>query len=118
MIARRRVGKLDFVEQFVTFRRSYTQLEYDIQFQNNGGGRLPGPSDWDVRLVAEVPVAEIDDWLRAGPGKLSAKPELAWLADVPGTIDTSGISEWYGDGKVTVALDRAKRVVAYRNLAQ
>lgn len=37
--------RVKFVEKYVTFRRSYEQLEYDITYHNNSGGMIPGPSE-------------------------------------------------------------------------
>src|SRR3954451_19838714 len=56
-----------FLEKYVTFRRTYETLDFDVMYQNNGGGGgAPGPSDWDVRLVATVPAAELGTWVPTG----------------------------------------------------
>jgi hypothetical protein len=102
-----------FLREYVSFRRSYQTLDFDILYQNNGGGLVPGPSDWDVRLVATVPAAELPDWIQAGV-KTSAAPDLAWLTSVPTTLDLSGVSVWYVDGKRIVGLDRIRSIVVYR----
>ena len=102
-----------FLNDYVTFRRTYETLDFDIMYQNNGGGTVPGPSDWDVRLIATVPASELQAWIPAGVNA-SAAPDIAWLKSVPTTLDLSGVSEWYVDGKRIVGIDRAKRVVVYR----
>ncbi|MGB6013734.1 MAG: hypothetical protein WBG32_03310, partial [Nodosilinea sp.] len=33
--------RVKFIEQYVTFRRAYDELEYDMFYQNNGGGMVP-----------------------------------------------------------------------------
>lgn len=103
-----------FLNQYVTFRRTYETLDFDIMYQNNGGGMVPGPSDWDVRLVATVPVAELQAWVPTGVS-VSAAPDIAWLKSVPTTLDLSGISEWYIDAQRVVGIDRTKRIVAYHS---
>lgn len=101
------------LNKYVTFRRTYETLDFDLLYQNSGGGPTPGPSDWDVRLVATVPAAELAAWVPAGV-TASATPDLAWLKTVPTTLDLSGVSEWYVDGKRVVGIDRARRIVVYR----
>lgn len=102
-----------FLNQYVTFRRSYQTLDFDILYQNNGGGLTPGPSDWDVRLVATVPAKELADWIPASV-KISAAPDLTWLKSVPTSLDLAGLNEWYIDGKRIVGLDRVRNIVVYR----
>jgi hypothetical protein len=102
-----------FLNDYVTFRRTYETLDFDIMYQNNGGGMVPGPSDWDVRLVATVPASELQAWVPTGVNASTA-PNIAWLKSVPMTLDLSGVNEWYVDGKRIVGIDRAKRIVVYR----
>lgn len=101
-----------FLHEYVSFRRTYESLDFDIMYQNNGG-MVPGPSDWDVRLVATVPAAELQAWVPAGVSAASA-PDTDWLAAVPTALDLSGVSEWYVDGSRVVGIDRTKRIVVYR----
>jgi hypothetical protein len=81
--------RVEFLERYVTFRRGYRDLGFLIAYQNNGGGMAPGPSEWDVRLVAAVPPAELAAW--APPG-LAASPsaDTQWLAGVPGEGRAAG----------------------------
>ena len=102
------------LNEYVTFRRTYETLDFDIMYQNNGSGTVPGPSDWDVRIVATVPASELQAWVPSGV-KASNAPDIAWLKSVPTTLDLSGVSEWYVDGKRIVGVDRAKRIIVYRS---
>lgn len=107
--------RVTFVEQYVTFQRTYHQLQYDIEYHNNGGGMMPGPSDWDIKLVAIVPVEELEQWIPEGITKSKQNPH-AWLSDVPGEIPTAGITEWYVErNSVMIGIDRENSIVAYRN---
>lgn len=101
------------LNEYVTFRRSYETLDFDIMYQNNGGGTIPGPSDWDIRLVATVPGSELQAWVPTGVTASSA-PDITWLQSVPTTLDLSGVSEWFIDGSRVVGIDRARRIVVYR----
>ena len=84
--------KVAFLESYVTFRRSYEALDFDIFYANNSGGLLPGPSDWDLRLRAVVPADEMGDWTR-GMEKVEAPVTLA----VPATSRSSPSARlWVG----------------------
>jgi hypothetical protein len=102
-----------FLNDYVTFRRTYKTLDFDVMYQNNGGGMVPSPSDWDVRIVATVPASELREWIPTGINA-SPAPDRAWLKSVPTTLDLSGVTEWYEDGKRVVGIDREKRIVVYR----
>ncbi|HQY87329.1 MAG TPA: hypothetical protein PK402_01635 [Tepidisphaeraceae bacterium] len=102
-----------FLNEYVSFRRTYETLDFDIMYQNNNGGMVPGPSDWDVRLVATVPESELQAWIPAG---VSSAPtaDTQWMKTVPTTLDLSGVNEWYVDGTRVVGVDRTKRIIVYR----
>lgn len=107
--------RISFVESYVNFKREYMELEYDIVYQNNGtGGGIPGPSDWDIRLIAKVPAEQIEQWLLPKPLD-AATPEPMWHKETAHEIDISSVNEWYVDGNRTVGLDRANSIVVYRN---
>lgn len=103
--------RIALLNRYVTFRRNYESLDFDITYLKNGG-RLPGPSEWDLRLVAIVPEAELQAWVPSGVA-FSPSAEVEFLKTVPTTIDYSTIREWYVDQHHVVGLDRAKRVVVY-----
>ena len=104
--------RVEVLQKYVTFRRTYETLDFDIMYQNNSGGMVPGPSDWDVRLVATVPQSELQTWIPLGV-QPSAQ-DRRWLETVPKSLDLGGITEWYGDGDRIIGLDRVRRIVAYR----
>jgi len=63
--------RVRFLQTYVTFDRQFEQLEFDIFYKNNGGGFVPGPSDWDIQLVAKVPQNELHLWtdgMQPSPG--------------------------------------------------
>ena len=107
--------KQQFLENYVTFRKTYKKLDFNIFFQNNGGGMVPGPSDWDIRLIAVVPDDEMSGWFE-GYEKIS-NPDIDWLKDVPTTIDYSSILYWYKFKNVLIGIDLKNNIVAYRNLS-
>jgi hypothetical protein len=106
--------KIEVVERYVKFRRAYETLDFAITYSNNSGGMVPGPSDWDIRLIATVPEAEIQDWIP--PGVKSSSVDSEWLKSVPTSLDLSGLNEWYKDedGHRISGIDRQRRIIAYR----
>jgi len=106
--------RIQFIENYVAFSRDYHELDYDVTYQNNGGGMVPGPSDWDIQLIAAVPVSELDAWIPGSVQKTETRPPK-WLLDLPGSIERQGITEWYCNSGTEVGIDRTKSLVAYRN---
>ena len=107
--------RVDFIEKYVNFRRQYLELEYAVDYQNNGSGRVAGPSDWDIRILAVVPSETIEEWVSEGATKTSETP-AAWVQEVAADIEVDGMTEWYTLGNsITVGLDRETATVAYRN---
>lgn len=108
--------KTAFLHQYVSFRPAYETLDFDIEFKNNSAG-VPGPSDWDVRLVATVPQLELEAWVPQGVERAKATPrDVRWLTAVPTSIDLNGVDEWYDNGRRTVGLDRQRRIVVWRDV--
>lgn len=106
--------RVAFVERYVTFRRHYTRLDYDISYHNNGGGLVPGPSDWDVRLRAVVPCEELSAWT-PGDTTSSTQPALDWALALPGDVEVSGVTTWYITPQSEIGVDTERCVVAYRH---
>ena len=97
--------RIEFLERYVTFRRGYSDLGFHIAYHNNGGGMLPGPSEWDIRLVAAVPAAELATWVPPGLAP-SPSADKQWLAGIPGDDNAAGIREWYTGPGLVVGIDR------------
>lgn len=104
--------RVAFLERYVTFRRDYSELGFHIVYKN-GGGFVPSPSEWDVRVVATVPQEKLADWIPAGV-KEAPTADKDWLDSIPGGAKASGIHEWYVEPGKIVGVDREKSVVAYR----
>jgi len=107
--------RVAFIEQYVKFRRTYLELEYDVEYHNNGGGLVPGPSDWDIKILAVVPDEEVDHWIPSGATMTEELPPT-WLIAMPGTISTNNVTEWYSNGhSLVVGVDRSSSTIVYRN---
>lgn len=109
--------RVEFLERYVTFRRGYSDLGFHIAYQNNGGGLVPSPSEWDIRLVAAVPPTELAEWVPPGLAP-SPAADTGWLAGVPGGARAAGITAWYTGPGLVVGIDRERSVVAYRRWAR
>ena len=106
--------KVEFLEQYVVFRRTYEDLDFVISYVNNSGGMVPAPADWDIRAVAQVPPAELAQWTKGM--KPTSSPDIDWLSVLPDGIDHSGVSEWFQSGNRLVGVDRKNAIIVYRNL--
>jgi hypothetical protein len=100
-----------FLNEYVTFRRTYETLDFDIMYQDNSSFP-PAPSDWGLALVATVPASELQAWIPPGV-KASAAPDTAWLKSVPTKLDLSGVREWYVGHRRIVGIDSTRRIVVY-----
>ena len=108
--------KVVFLETYVSFRRTYENSNLISVIYNNRGGMVPGPSDWNIRIIAKVPENELKDWTR--DISITATPDLSWLSTLPTGIDYRGISMWYKDDYRIIGVDEANGIIAYQNATQ
>ena len=107
--------KKAFLEQYVTFRRNYEELDFDISFIDGGDGRVPGPTEWDVRVRAKVPSTDLADWVSGMTMTNSADKD--WVSSIPHAPIELDAFQWYdGDGRL-VGISPDERIVLYRNLS-
>ena len=106
--------KVAFLERYVVFRRAYDDLDFRIEFRDGGDGRMASPSEWNVRVSAIVPAAEIEQWSEGFDP--ASDPDLAWVAEIPGGPKDLDAFDWVEDGGRIVGIDRGGRRVLYRNL--
>lgn len=105
--------KKEFFERYVSFRRTYEELNYWIAYSDGGDGGLPSPSEWDIRMIAKVPTSEIDVWTSGLT--VTTSPDTGWLSQVAGAPTDLSTFEWHCDSKRLVGVDRDRRIVIYRN---
>ena len=108
--------RVAFLEPYLPLERTYETLDFYVSYQNDDSAGfldIPGPSDWDIRIVATVPASELDDWVLDGVTPVDTA-DTAWLSTVPTSLDTSGLTEWYVDVTRATGIDRSRRIVAYR----
>lgn len=89
----------EFLERYVTFRRHYDALTFDLSFQEDRGCLGPSTTACDLRVHATVPAAELASWtdgLRSWAGP--ANP--TWLQTIPGATPNPDDFEWWqGDSR-------------------
>lgn len=107
--------KEEALEQYVLFDRNYEELDFKIAYQNNSGGMVPGPSEWDICIIAVIPESEVPEWSAGLTPVQDADTE--WTKEVPTEIDHSGVNTWFEKGHALVGIDEDNSVVAYRNQA-
>jgi hypothetical protein len=107
--------KQEFLELYIKFRRSYDDLHFHISFIDGDSGMLPGPTEWNVRVIAVVPVGEIDQWID-GLSEAS-DPELDWISGIPNAPTDLSRYKWYEGDRVIVGVDRESRSILYWNHA-
>ena len=105
--------RIDFVEQYVTVIHEYEEVDYDIFYQNNSDGFVPGPSDWDIQIVAKVPPDTLQEWIPQDVPQTKS-PRNLWHERIATDIDVSNLNEWYEDGGRSIGIDRENSVVVYR----
>ena len=93
--------------------RSYEDLDFQVYFRDGGDGGFPSPTEWDIRLVATVPANEIDDWIADLP--IAKEAETDWVSAIANAPADLKVFEWHLDKNRTVGIDRARRIVLYRN---
>jgi len=47
-------ARLAFLARYLRSKSPIVDAEYVIRYQDNSGGMIPGPSDWDIRAVLQV----------------------------------------------------------------
>lgn len=109
-------SKRIFLKEYLKPKSSFQKLDFLIHYRDNSQGFVPGPSDWDIRLLAIVPPNEIDQWV-ATYKILLQEPTLTWLSEIPSDIDYSEINEWFDMGfSSVVGIHRELGILAYRNV--
>jgi hypothetical protein len=74
--------KIAFLRRYVRLYSPVEATEFHIVYHDNSGGRVPGPSDWDMRVALKVAPADVPAWtggLRESDG---AGANLSWGIDL------------------------------------
>jgi hypothetical protein len=110
--------KITFIQKYLKVNRAYQDLDFVINYNDNSGGMIPGPGDWDIRVIAKVPAAEIVLWTSGLDPIKSANS--AWVKTLPARIDYTGVSSWYKarGANLLLGVDPKNAVIVYWHTTQ
>lgn len=106
--------KIKFLKRYLSVDRTYKELDFHIIYRDNSTGFIPGPSDWDICLVAKVPQVELELWIK-GFKKVKSIKNRSCFEKVPTSINYSKITQWFQQGNSFVGIDAVSGIVVYRS---
>jgi len=74
--------KFAFLRRYVTLSSAVEATEFHIVYHDNAGGRVPGPSDWDMRVALKVAPADVPAWTSGLHEIDGAGVDLWWGTDL------------------------------------
>jgi hypothetical protein len=80
--------KIAFLERYLKLPTKVEAAEFHIVYYDNSQGRVPGPSDWDMRVIVKVAPENIDRWLES-------------LAETTEPFDITWVYEFAKDWQLT-----------------
>ena len=73
--------RLAFLTRYVSARSPISDAEFIIRYQDNSGGAVPGPSDWDIRAVVQIERAGAAAWHEGWAACAGEDaPDTSWAA--------------------------------------
>ena len=70
--------KISFLNQYLTAKSAIEAAEFIIEYQDNSGGWVPGPSDWDIKAAMKVSPRDTILWAEGLDRVLSEDNDLSW----------------------------------------
>ena len=102
--------KVAFLEQYVRFHSAVDKAEFRVNFHDNSTGRVPGPSDWEIRAVMHV--ADTAAWIK---DKVQRDPfDLAWAEPFyRDDLRPSSEPQFYESAASRLAIFDAEQIVLF-----
>jgi hypothetical protein len=100
-----RSEKLAFLARYLKRAPGLLDAEYAIWHQDNGHGGVPGPSDYDIRVIARVVPDSLDAWIEGLSLEAYTGTNLAWkdlMSDTVAWRITSPAQCYRGVGEVVL----------------
>ncbi|MCC7502904.1 MAG: hypothetical protein IT229_10265 [Flavobacteriales bacterium] len=110
-----RTEKLAFLARYLKRAPGLVDAEYAIWYQDNGHGGVPGPSDYDIRIIARVVPDSLDAWTEGLTQGSWTGTDLAWkdlMADTVAWRIASAAQLYRGPSKVLLVHDDEGIVLA------
>jgi hypothetical protein len=69
--------KIQFLKRYLSLPTAVEAAEFHVVYQDNSGGIIPGPSDWDIQAALKVAPQDLSAWTK-NINRTSQKQDLAW----------------------------------------
>jgi hypothetical protein len=73
-------AKVEFLKKYLKMYSEIEATEFHVRYQDNSGGLVPGPSDWDMQVVMKMPKDKVGLWTRGLEKTVEA--DLSWGDDL------------------------------------
>ena len=70
--------KIETLKKYLAKESGLIDAEYHIWFQDNGSGRVPAPSDWNITVALQVESDSLDSWKQLQQNRPSSKLQFLW----------------------------------------
>lgn len=74
-------AKLEFLKKYLRLPTEVQATEFHIRYHANSKGMVPGPADYDLRVVVKVPPDNVPQWA-AEMGQPTAPFDVAWAYEL------------------------------------
>ena len=107
-------SKISFLQRYMNVQgKTFEKLDFYINFQDNSGGMVPAPNEWDICLIAVIPKEDLGLWIK-DLEKLETAPDMARFEIVTTDIDYSSVNEWYKKSTNSyLGISREKNIIFY-----
>jgi hypothetical protein len=70
--------KIAFLSRYLSAKSDIEAAEFIIEYQDNSGGWVPGPSDWDIQAAMKMQPRDTRLWAEGLDRDLSEDHDLSW----------------------------------------
>lgn len=100
--------QIDFLSQYVNLKSGVLETEFHIVYHDNGGGLVPGPSDWDIQAV--MMVDDVAAWV---DGKTEVETaDFSWAEGLlTEGLRPSSQPTYYTNSTTTIAIFEPEQII-------
>jgi len=70
--------KIAFLNRYLVTKSAIEAAEFDIDYEDNSGGWVPGPSDWDIKAALKIQPRDTILWTEGLDRTLNEDEDLSW----------------------------------------
>lgn len=110
--------RLAFLKRYLNFQSVPRDAQYHIVYFDNSQGRIPGPSDWDIRVVLRLEPGDVSLWL-ADLTEVKASGDFGWALKLGPDLEEEVLAEAHyfrGPGKRAALLEEDTLALWYSTL--